>query len=340
MTATSGSIRFNTDSSKLEIYNGEKWWEIDSTSPAEQTGGDRMLVAGGWGAGNRISSIQMNTTGSVSDFGNQNVTRYGQSGASDRTRGVWLGGRNDPSPGVSMGDIDYVTFATFGDAVEFGTLSTVTREMSAGCADNTRGVILGGKSNGGILDSIQYITIQSKGNTQPFGDLDVGRGKPGGCSSPTRGIAYCGDSPNHTTYHNTIQYITIATTGNAADFGDSPIAQSSARGGSNAVRGIIGNGIVAPNDYNQGVEYITLASLGNALDFGDSQASAELTSRGAASSSTRVVWASGAKTASPYAQADIEYVQIATTGNMIDFGDLLDNSEASWAESNGHGGLG
>ena len=194
-----GSIRFNTDSSKLEIYNGEKWWEIDSTSPAEQTGGDRMLVAGGWGAGNRISSIQMNTTGSVSDFGNQNVTRYGQSGASDRTRGVWLGGRNDPSPGVSMGDIDYVTFATFGDAVEFGTLSTVTREMSAGCADNTRGVILGGKSNGGILDSIQYITIQSKGNTQPFGDLDVGRGKPGGCSSPTRGIAYCGDSPNHTT---------------------------------------------------------------------------------------------------------------------------------------------
>ena len=24
----SGSIRFNTDSSKLEIYNGEQWWEI------------------------------------------------------------------------------------------------------------------------------------------------------------------------------------------------------------------------------------------------------------------------------------------------------------------------
>ena len=32
--ATSGSIRFNTDSSKLEIYNGEAWWEIDATSPA------------------------------------------------------------------------------------------------------------------------------------------------------------------------------------------------------------------------------------------------------------------------------------------------------------------
>ena len=41
---SSGSIRFNTDSSKLEIYNGEQWWEIDSTSPTEQTGGTRGLV--------------------------------------------------------------------------------------------------------------------------------------------------------------------------------------------------------------------------------------------------------------------------------------------------------
>ena len=40
-TATSGSIRFNTDSSKLEIYNGEQWFEIDATSPNQQTGGTR-----------------------------------------------------------------------------------------------------------------------------------------------------------------------------------------------------------------------------------------------------------------------------------------------------------
>ena len=32
-TATSGSIRFNTDSSRLEIYNGEAWFEIEATSP-------------------------------------------------------------------------------------------------------------------------------------------------------------------------------------------------------------------------------------------------------------------------------------------------------------------
>ena len=32
-TAPAGSIRFNTDSNKLEIYNGEQWWNIDATSP-------------------------------------------------------------------------------------------------------------------------------------------------------------------------------------------------------------------------------------------------------------------------------------------------------------------
>ena len=37
-----GSIRFNTDSNKLEIYNGEQWWNIDSTSPNEQTGGTKQ----------------------------------------------------------------------------------------------------------------------------------------------------------------------------------------------------------------------------------------------------------------------------------------------------------
>ena len=46
-TATSGSIRFNTDSSKLEIYNGEAWWEIDATSPEQQTGGTRGFFHGG-----------------------------------------------------------------------------------------------------------------------------------------------------------------------------------------------------------------------------------------------------------------------------------------------------
>ena len=45
-TAPAGSIRFNTDSSKLEIYNGEQWWDIDATSPEFETGTTRGLFGG------------------------------------------------------------------------------------------------------------------------------------------------------------------------------------------------------------------------------------------------------------------------------------------------------
>ena len=67
-----GSIRFNTDSSKMEIYNGDKWWEIDATSPAEQTGGTRGLFAGGRTPSlvDTIEYINVDSTGDAVDFGN------------------------------------------------------------------------------------------------------------------------------------------------------------------------------------------------------------------------------------------------------------------------------
>ena len=72
-TATSGSIRFNTDSSKLEIYNGEQWFEIDTTSPNERTGGTRCVMAGGKlthpNRQNIIQFVNMDTTGNAADFG-------------------------------------------------------------------------------------------------------------------------------------------------------------------------------------------------------------------------------------------------------------------------------
>ena len=42
-----GAIRFNTDSSKLEYYEGNQWVNIISTSPYQQTGGTRGVMGGG-----------------------------------------------------------------------------------------------------------------------------------------------------------------------------------------------------------------------------------------------------------------------------------------------------
>ena len=85
----SGSIRFNTDSSKLEIYNGEQWWNIDSTSPVEQTGGTRGIFGSGTtpGANNFIGFINVDSTGDEQDFGDLSAQDQGASGgASSRVR--------------------------------------------------------------------------------------------------------------------------------------------------------------------------------------------------------------------------------------------------------------
>ena len=43
-TAKAGAMRFNTDSSQLEIYDGNQWTGIEATSPELQTGGTRGLI--------------------------------------------------------------------------------------------------------------------------------------------------------------------------------------------------------------------------------------------------------------------------------------------------------
>ena len=40
-TAKAGAIRFNTDLSQLEIYDGNQWTGVLGTSPEQQTGGTR-----------------------------------------------------------------------------------------------------------------------------------------------------------------------------------------------------------------------------------------------------------------------------------------------------------
>jgi hypothetical protein len=64
---------------------------------------------------------------------------------------------------------------------------------------------------------IQYITIDTTGNTTDFGDLTVARQSKAAASERIRGVFGGGREPDKS---NVIDYITIASTGNAADFGD------------------------------------------------------------------------------------------------------------------------
>ena len=145
-TATSGSIRFNADSSRLEIYNGEAWFEIDATSPDLQTGGTRGIRAGGYSQTDRIEFFNIETTGNAIDFGNLTDGRWGIGSGSDRTRAVFAGG---DSPGdvdtidyitiAQTARMDFVTIMSAGNAQDFGDM-TATWYYHGGCSDSNGGI--------------------------------------------------------------------------------------------------------------------------------------------------------------------------------------------------------
>ena len=323
-----GSIRFNTDSSRMEIYNGEAWWEIDATSPELQTGGTRgLFYAGGTPSiDNVIQYVNVSSTGDAIDFGDANVATNTSAGFASRTRGFKAGG----SPATNS--IEFVTFASTGNGTDFGDLLS-SKMHTCGVSDSTRGVIGPGEIPGSPRhNSIDYITMSSSGDAVDFGDSTKPNqmGSTGGLASPTRGL-FCGGSIPSTPVVATIDFITISTLSNASDFGDLQVAQERVGSCSNAVRGIVTSG--APSASNL-IQFLTIATLGNATDFGDATTSSY--GKAGVSSPTRAVFGSAY---GPAATDVIDFVQIMSEGTALDFGNLLANRLKTQGSSNGHGGL-
>jgi len=339
-TATSGSIRFNTDSSKLEIYNGEQWFEIDTTSPNERTGGTRCVMAGGKlthpNRQNIIQFVNMDTTGNAADFGDLvNGASAGFFTASSRTRGIFAGSySNTDQEGTNT--IEFVTISSQGNSVDFGADMTYKHRGGHSASSSTRGVFGGGFDGSDRTNMIEYVTIAHSGNSKDFGDL-IQKGLNGGggyVNSQTRGVFAGGDTPGAKV--NLIQYITISTTGNAADFGDLNELRGSVAQASNATIGLVGGG--ASPTYFKSIDKIIIPTLGNAVDYGDLvEVNA---SHGAGASPTRMLFAGGYSPAGPTKVDVIQYKQFASEGDTIDFGDLLNACAIPHPVTNGHGGLG
>jgi hypothetical protein len=334
MPVPSGALRFNSDSRKLEYYNGEAWWQIDSFTPDSATGGARGVFGGGKQLSggtnfNIIDYITISTTGNAIDFGDMLDARAQMEGLASSTRGVYGGGFQDGTPGNSTNTIQFLTISSTGNTQDFGDLSQANEDLGA-CSSSTRG-IFGGGARSGTTNTIEYITISSTGNVVDFGDLLYNGRATRGCSSSTRGIFGGGISINN------INYITISSTGNALDFGDLLSGSYGRNAYSNSTRGIFSGGY-QPTLLNN-IEYITIASLGNGTDFGDLTA-ARSDSRGCASSTRGVSIGGYTPSPSPGTTYNIiDYITILSTGNAVDFGDLTQARYYPGALSNGHGGL-
>ena len=200
-----------------------------------------------------------------------------------------------------------------------------------------RGIFGGGQPaiGAGTEDPIQYIQIQSKGNSQFFGELaSTGHGAANTscCSSSTRGLFNGGSSPN-TSYMNVIEYITIASSGNGINFGDLTTRVAYHTSTSSSTRGVFMGGYVGqPSQYTSNtICYVEISTLGDAKDFGDLQNKSY--SPAGASNGVRGMYAGG--TYEPYnAFSNIESFNIASTGNASNFGDLTEQRYGPSGSSN------
>ena len=330
-----GAMRFNSDSQKLEYWNGGAWFQIKTFSPNLDGGVRGLFFGGDPSRDTNMDYITIPTRGNSIDFGDYPISNgTGSRGiVASNTRGFGAGGES-PSAGDSHNVIGKWEFSSTGSAIDFANL-TFTSKGGAGCSNATRGIFTRGYGAPSIArEEIDFFTMATQQNAVDFGDLQSGASYLGcGMASPTRGIIVCGRDTGGQA--NIIEYITIATTGDATDFGDATNQENAVAGcvGGNSTRGVFaGGGDSSTTD----VAYITYTTLGNTLKFGDLYAGNGY----AAPASDRITLVTGGGNAPSNPTNRMDAVAISTGGTSVDFGDLTVSKTVMSGSSNGHGGLG
>ena len=288
-----------------------------------------------------IDYLNIQSMGNTIAFGNLTTGKYAMGAGASSTRGIFCGGyQGGASPDTDINNIEYITIATTGNAIDFGDRTVVGRGVAA-ASSSTRVVMAAGQvGNPGVINTIDYITTATLGNAADFGDLlAITNDMCNACNSPTRGIFSGGNTPGSPHTQDVMQYVTLASAGNATDFGNLTAAARGSYGGtaSSNTRGLICLANQNPNNNRNEINYVTIATTGNATDFGDL-----FTGRygmGSCSNSLRAVFLGGR---TPSFINTIDTVTIATTGNASDFGDITGAAGGcsfGAAGSDSHGGL-
>ena len=220
---------------------------------------------------------------------------------------------------------------TFADNTKFDTLSYMVPPGGT-TAERGRGRGLFAGAGPSFSKEINYIQIQSQGNTTKFGDLTTALADVQGGSSSTRGLFGAGGGSGSPGFVNTIEYVTIATTANATDFGDLNETTFQGAALANDTRYVYGGGTTPT--VKDVMDYVTISTAGNATDFGNLTVGRFALT--AFSSPTRGIYAGGA---TPTIVNTIDYITIASAGNATDFGDVTseDTRNAMGASSSTRG---
>ena len=227
--------------------NSTDFGDMDTTVVALQScsngTNDRGIFAGGASGGTRnaIKYVTISSTGNAASFGTlyngyyQHTNAACSNGTNDR--GVFFSGHGAYNRGI-----EYITISSTGNGADFGDTLALQGSgnafgvTSGGSTSNTtgeRGLYFGG-SYATQVNIIQYITINSAGNSTDFGDLTNAQHTIGGTSSGQTGDTAVVPAMDTGGTDSSIDYFTISTTGNASTFGDLSVARAKPGATSNA----------------------------------------------------------------------------------------------------------
>jgi hypothetical protein len=280
-------------------------------------------VVGGGGSPTYVDTIDyfsIDILGNATDFGEmaEGSGSFTHAAVSDGNRGVFAGGQDAPT--TFLDRQEYITIGTLGNGTDSNELTQARTNLGCGAAsDGNRGVFFGGVGPPQV-NTIDYTNIGSTVDAIDFGDLVTIQGASAVASDGNRALSAGGNTPAAGATEHDIYYITIGTTSNASDFGEINTATAAFCGGSDGHRGIFAGGVLGAGGspgYGSQIDYITIGTLGNALDgywFAGLFYHPTGTSNG-----SRFVRTGGYDAP---ASDSMEYFQISSISNALDFGEL------------------
>jgi len=281
---------------------------------------------------NTITFTHIQSSGNFQDFGDLIGGDAGETrGVGSSTRGVFF--TNHGGSSGQAEDLEFITFANQSNGTDFGDLPT-DHPMRGSAGNETRGIFAGGYKLS-LKNEIEFITIATTGNGTDFGNLTGTRNAVAGLASPTRALFGGGSNPSNI---NNIDIVTIATTGDASDFGDLTRTGKEMGGVASNTRGVFAGARINPSTASNVIDFVTIASAGNAIDFGD--LTQIVSSPASMTDSIRGLFAGGYTPTPSFTRFNsIDFINIATTGNASDFGDLTYAQNYGGGCSDSHGGL-
>ena len=158
----------------MTLGNAVDFGDLTTTEAGASTGsnGTTGIIC----SDGKIQQITIASTGNAVNVGNDLFSgSYKPGGASSGVRVMWAGGYNG-GPGstddIVNASIRGINFASAGNATEFGSL-TRKRTQVGGGGSRTRGVWMGGRiePSPSWVNIIDYVSLQSGGSAEDFGDL-------------------------------------------------------------------------------------------------------------------------------------------------------------------------